>query len=125
MTITIKINELFSPTGLASHFLWKVLVIKTDDATVALLRKLLKWVFDKGFPVLSHSLLLTQGWPQPGNLRKKGEKSGNLSSLSKHKSFIIPYVQFDDLSFYENAISKSQGNSSEVREKSTMMEDES
>ena len=56
-----------------------------DDATVALLRKSFKWVFDKGFPVLSHSLLLMKGWPQSGNLREKGEKSRNLNSLSKHK----------------------------------------
>ena len=51
-------NELFSSAGLASQVLWKVLVIKMDDTTSALLRKSFKWVFDKGFPVLSHSLLL-------------------------------------------------------------------
>ena len=49
---------------------------------------------------------------------EKREKSGNLNSLSKRKSFTISYVQSDDLSFHQNAcISKSQGNSSEVREK--------
>ena len=56
-----------------------------DDATVALLRKSFKWVVEKGFPVLSHSLLLMKGWPQSGNLREKREKSGTLNSLSKHK----------------------------------------
>ena len=44
-----------------------------DDATVALLRKSFKWVFDKGFPVLSHSLLLMKGWPQSGNLKEKSQ----------------------------------------------------
>ena len=56
-------NELFSPAGLASWVIWKVLVIKMDDTTVAMLRKSFKWVFDKGPPVLPHSLLLTKGWP--------------------------------------------------------------
>ena len=42
-----------------------------------------------------------------------------------YKSFSIPYIQSDDLSFYQNAISKSQENSSEVREKSAMRGDES
>ena len=68
-------NELFSPAGLASRVIWKVLVIKMDDTTVALLRKSFKWVFDKHSPVLAHSLLLTKGWPQSGNLRGKIEKS--------------------------------------------------
>ena len=54
-------NELFSSAGLASQVLWKVLVIKVDDTTSALLRKSFTWVFDKGFPVLSHSLLLMKG----------------------------------------------------------------
>ena len=57
-----------------------------DDATVALLRKSIKWVFDKGFPVLSHSLLLMKGWPQSGNLRGgggEGEKSRELKQLVK------------------------------------------
>ena len=118
MTLTIKMNELFSPAGLASWVIWKVLVIKMDDTTVAMFRKSFKWVFDKGAPVLSHSLLLMEGWPQSGNLRKKREKSANLNSLFKRKSFTISYVQSDDLSFHQNAcISKSQGNSSEVREK--------
>ena len=69
-------NELFSPAGLALWVIWKVLVIKMDDTTVAMLRKLFKWVFDKGSPVLSHSLLLTKGWPQSGNLRKKEKSQG-------------------------------------------------
>ena len=56
-----------------------------DDATVALLRKSFTWVFDKGFPVLSHSLLLMKEWPQSGNLREKRRKAGNLNSLSKLK----------------------------------------
>ena len=53
-----------------------------------------------------------------GNLRGKREKSGNLNSQSKRKSCTIPFVQSDDLSFYQNATSKSQGNSFQVREKS-------
>ena len=48
---------------------------------------------------------------------KNREKSGNLNSLSKGKSLTIPYVQSDDLSFHQNAISKSQRNSTEVKEK--------
>ena len=73
-----------------------------DDTISALLRKSFKWVFNKGFPILSHSLLLMKG-----NLKgKKGEKSGNLNSLSKLKSCTIPYVQSDGLSFYQNAIPK-------------------
>ena len=32
-----------------------------DATTLALLRKSFKWVFRKGFPVLSHSLLLMEG----------------------------------------------------------------
>ena len=52
-----------------------------DDATVALLRKSFKWVFDKGFPVLSHSLLLMKGWPQAGNLREKRRKVRELKQL--------------------------------------------
>ena len=52
-----------------------------DDATVALLRKSFKWVFDKGFPVLSHSLLLMKGWPQSGNLREKMRKVRELKQL--------------------------------------------
>ena len=56
MTLTVKMNELFSSAGLASQILWKVLVIKMDDTTSTLL-----WVFDNGFPVLSHSLLLMKG----------------------------------------------------------------
>ena len=67
-------KELFSPAGLASRVIWKVLVTKMDDTTAALLRKSLKWVFNKGSLVLSHTLLLTKVWPQPGNLRTK-EKS--------------------------------------------------
>ena len=63
-----KMDELFSPAGLASQVIWKVLVIKMDDTTVALLGKSFKWVFNKGSPVLSHSLLLTNG---SGNLREK------------------------------------------------------
>ena len=73
-------NELFSPVGLASRVIWKVLVIKMDDTTVALLRKSFKWVFNKGSLVLSHILLLTKGWPQSGNLRKK-EKSQGIKQL--------------------------------------------
>ena len=99
----------------------RVWVIKMDDTTLVLLRKSCKWVFDKGFPVLSHSLLLMKWWPQSLSLRKKGEKSGNLNSLPKRKSFTIPYVQSNDLSSYQNAISKSQGNSSLVRKKSGKM----
>ena len=71
-------NELFSPAGLASRIIWKVLVIKMDDTTVALLRKC---VFDKGSPVLSHSLLLTKGWPQSGNLKKKKRKVREFKQL--------------------------------------------
>ena len=41
--------------------------------------------------------------------------------LSKHKSLTITQVQSDDLSFYQNAITRSQGNSTEVREKSGKM----
>ena len=52
-----------------------------DDATVALLRKSFKWVLDKGFPVLSHSLLLMKGWPQLGNLREKRRKVRELKQL--------------------------------------------
>ena len=58
-----------------------LLSIKVDDATVALLRKSFKWVFDKGFPVLSHSLLLMKGWPQSGNLREKRRKVKELKQL--------------------------------------------
>ena len=54
-----------------------------DDATVALLRKSFKWVFDKGFPVLSHTLLLMKGWPQSGNLREKKRKVKELRQLVK------------------------------------------
>ena len=68
-------NDLFSPAGLASQVIWKVLVIKMDDTTVALLRKSFMWVFNKGSLVLLHTLLLRKGWPQSGNLRKKREKS--------------------------------------------------
>ena len=52
-----------------------------DDATVALLTKSFKWVLDKGFPVLSHSLLLMKGWPQSGNLREKRRKVMELKQL--------------------------------------------
>ena len=54
-------NELFSPARLASRVIWKVLVTKMDDTTVALLRKSLKWVFNKGSQCLSHTLLLMKG----------------------------------------------------------------
>ena len=64
-------NELFSSTELVSQVLWKVLVTKMDDTTSALLRKSFKWVFHKGFPVLSHSLL-----PMKGNLRGKEISQG-------------------------------------------------
>ena len=43
-------------------------------------------------------------------------KSGNLNRLYERKSFTIPWVQSDDLSFYQNPTSRSQGNFSEVRE---------
>ena len=52
-----------------------------DDATVALLRKSFKWVFDKGFSVLSHSLLLMKGWPQSGNSKEKRRKVRELKQL--------------------------------------------
>ena len=45
-------------------------------------------------------------------------KSGNLSRLSERKSFTILKVRPDDLSFYQNSISESLGNFSEVRENS-------
>ena len=48
----------------------------------------------------------------PGNQGKVIE----FKQLSKSKSATIPQVQSDDLSFYQSAISRSQGNSSEVRE---------
>ena len=42
--------------------------------------------------------------------------------LKWHESYIIiPHVQFDDLIYYQNAISRSQGNFPEVREKSGKM----
>ena len=69
-------NELFSSAGLASKVLWKVLVIKMDDTTSALLRKSFTWVFDKGFPVLKHSLLLMKG-----NLREKKRKVREFKQL--------------------------------------------
>ena len=54
--------------------------------------------------------------------RKVKEKSRNFNMLSERKSFTIPSVQSDDLSFYENAISgRSHGNFSDVREKSGKM----
>ena len=49
-------------------------------------------------------------------MRKVREKSGNLIRLSDRQSFTIPYVQFDGLSFYQNALSVSQGNFLEGRE---------
>ena len=74
-------NELFSTAGLATRVIWKVLVIKMDDTTVALLRKSFKWVFDKGSPVLSYSLLLMKGWPQSRNLRGKKRKVREFTQL--------------------------------------------
>ena len=47
---------------------------------------------------------------------KISEKLGNLNRLSERSSFTIPLVQSDDLSFYQNGISRSQGNFSEVRD---------
>ena len=61
-----------------------------------------------------------------GNLIKKtkiGEKSGNLNRWSKRKSFTIPWFQSDGLIFYQNAISRSQGNFSEEKEKSVLMKE--
>ena len=49
------------------------------------------------------------------------EKSGNFNRLSEGISFIIPKVQSDDLSSFRTALSRSQGNFSEVREKSRNM----
>ena len=49
---------------------------------------------------------------------KKGkirDKTGNSNRLSEHKSSIIAEVQSDDLSFYQNAMSRSQGIFTEVR----------
>ena len=48
------------------------------------------------------------------------EKSGNSDRLSEHKRFTTPQVQLDS-SFCQNAISKSHGKSSEVREESGKM----
>ena len=59
-----------------------------------------------------------------GEIRKKSGKVGqwgNLDRLFKLKSFIIPKVQPDDLSFYQSVLSISQVNFSEVREKSGKM----
>ena len=53
-----------------------------------------------------------KGWNTQGKVRefeKKIGNSGNLNSLSKRKSFVIPSVQSNDLSFYQNVISRSQG----------------
>ena len=54
-----------------------------------------------------------------GNLRKRKvrEKSWNSERLSDHKSFTTPQVQLDS-SFCQNAVSRSQGKCSDVREKS-------
>ena len=44
------------------------------------------------------------------NFRKKEESQGKVMEwLSKLKSFTFPLVKSDDLSFYQNAISRSQG----------------
>ena len=56
-----------------------------------------------------------------GNSRKKRkvrEKSVNFDRLSEPESSFPPQVQLVDLSFFQNAISRSQGKFSEVREKS-------
>ena len=48
------------------------------------------------------------------------ETSGNLNRLSNEK--VLPFLRFNlGLSFYQNTISRSQGNFSEVREKSGKM----
>ena len=46
------------------------------------------------------------------------EKSGNLNRLSKRTSLTNPKVQSDDLSSYQNAISRRRENFPEVRDKS-------
>ena len=43
--------------------------------------------------------------------------SGSFNRLSQHKSFTFPFVQYDHLSFYQDAVSRSRGNFSEIREK--------
>ena len=42
-------------------------------------------------------------------MRKIRAKSGNLNRLSERKSSTIPQAQSDDLSFYQNSISRNQG----------------
>ena len=43
------------------------------------------------------------------------ERSRNLNRLSECNSFTIPQVQSEDLSFYQNAILRSQGNFSKAK----------
>ena len=50
-----------------------------------------------------------------GERKKVREKSGNFDRLSEPKSSSILQVQLDDLSFFQNAISRSQGKFSEVK----------
>ena len=54
-----------------------------------------------------------------GNLRKKESqgKSGNFDRLSGPERSCTPQAQLDDLNFFQNAISTSQGKFCEVREK--------
>ena len=68
---------------------------------------------------LGHMFLFTcplnkLGGHCPGNQGKVRE----FKLLSRSKSLTIPQVHSDDLSFYQNAVSRSQENFSEVREKS-------
>ena len=55
------------------------------------------------------------------NLKYGKVRESKQLSESKSLTGTIPQVQFDDLSFYQNAISRSQGNFSQVREKSGKM----
>ena len=50
-----------------------------------------------------------------GKNKKVREKSGNFDRLSGPKSSSIPQVQLDDLSFFQNVTSRSQGKFSEAR----------
>ena len=49
---------------------------------------------------------------------EKEESQGILTGVTEPKSSSTPQVQTDDLSFFQHAILRIQGNFSEVREKS-------
>ena len=50
------------------------------------------------------------------NICEKQGRSENCSRLSKHKSLIFPHIHPDDLSHHQNAIARSQGDFTAVKE---------